>query len=145
MLVAQSCLTLSEFTDCSLPGSSVHGILPVRILGWVAISSSRHCTDPDVIVLEWGVLQLPPTKHKECSNYRTIALISMLAKGKEREVAQLCPTFCYSMYCSLPGSSVHGIFQAIVLEWIAISFSRGSSQPRDQTQVSQIADRRFTD
>ena len=39
------------------------------------------------------------------------------------------------MDCSLPGSSVHGIFQAIVLEWIAISFSRGSSQPRDRTQV----------
>ena len=49
------------------------------------------------------------------------------------------------MNCSLPGSSVHGIFQAIVLEWIAISFSRGSSQPRDQTQVSRTVDRRFTD
>ena len=46
--------------------------------------------------------------------------------------------------CSLPGSSVHAIFQAIVLEWIAISFSRGSSQPRDRTQVSRIVDRRFT-
>ena len=45
--------------------------------------------------------------------------------------------------CSLPGSSVHGIFQARVLEWIAISFSRGSSQPRDRTQVSRIVDRRF--
>ena len=45
---------------------------------------------------------------------------------------------------SLPGSSVHGIFQAIVLEWIAISFSRGYSQPRYQTQVSRIVDRRFT-
>ena len=41
---------------------------------------------------------------------------------------------------SLPGSSVHGIFQAIVLEWIAISFSRGSSQSRDRTQVSHIVD-----
>ena len=48
------------------------------------------------------------------------------------------------MDCSLSGSSVHGIFQAIVLEWIAISFSRGSSRPRDQTQVSHIVDRRFT-
>ena len=45
---------------------------------------------------------------------------------------------------SLPGSSVHGIFQAIVLEWIAISFSRGSSQPRDWTPVSCIVDRHFT-
>ena len=45
----------------------------------------------------------------------------------ESEVAQLCPTLCDPMDCSLPGSSVHGIFQAIVLEWIAISFSRGYS------------------
>ena len=48
------------------------------------------------------------------------------------------------MDCSLPGSSVHGIFQARVLEWVAISFSRGSSQLRDRTQVSHIAGRRFT-
>ena len=46
-------------------------------------------------------------------------------------VAQSCPTLCDSMDCSLQGSSVRGVFQAIVLEWIAISFSRGSSQPRD--------------
>ena len=53
-------------------------------------------------------------------------------------------TLCDPMDCTLPGSSVHGIFQAIVLKWIAISFSRGSSWPRDQTQVSHIVDRRFT-
>ena len=58
-------------------------------------------------------------------------------------VCQLCPTLCNTMACSLPGSSVHGIFQAILLEWIAISFSRGSSQPRDQTRVSHIVDRRL--
>ena len=62
----------------------------------------------------------------------------------ESEVAQSCPTLCEPMDCSLPGSSVHGIFQAIVLEWIAISFSRGSSWPRDRTQVSHIVDRCFT-
>ena len=60
------------------------------------------------------------------------------------EVAQSCPTLCDSMDCSLLSSSVHGIFQAIVLEWIAISFSRGSSQPRDRTWVSRIAGRHFT-
>ena len=65
-------------------------------------------------------------------------------KSQWSEVAQLCPTLCDPMDCSLLGSSVHGIFQAIVLEWIAISFSRGSSQPRDRTQVSRIVDRRFT-
>ena len=65
-------------------------------------------------------------------------------KGKESEVTQSCPTLCNPMDCSLPGSSVHGIFQAIVLEWIAISFSSESSRPRDGTQVSRIVDRRFT-
>ena len=59
-------------------------------------------------------------------------------------VAQSCPTLCDPMDCSLSGSSVHGIFQARVLEWIAISFSRGSSRPRNRTQVSRIAGRRFT-
>ena len=63
---------------------------------------------------------------------------------KGRKVAQSCPTLCDPMDCSLPGSSVHGIFQAIVLEWIAVSFSRGSSRPRDRTQVSHIVDRCFT-
>ena len=56
------------------------------------------------------------------------------------EVAQSCPTLCDPMDCNLSGSSVHGIFQAIVLEWIAIFFSRGSSQSRDRTQVSRIVD-----
>ena len=59
-------------------------------------------------------------------------------------VAQSCPTLCNHMDCGPPGSSVHGIFQARILEWIAISFSRGSSQARDQTQVSCIASRVFT-
>ena len=67
-----------------------------------------------------------------------------LAPGSESEVAQSCLTLRYPMDCSLPGSSIHGIFQEIVLEWIAISFSRGSSRPRDGTQVPRILDRRFT-
>ena len=56
-------------------------------------------------------------------------------RKSESEVIQLCPT--------LPHSSVHGIFQARMLEWVAISFSRRSSQPRDRTWVSCIIGRRF--
>ena len=48
------------------------------------------------------------------------------------------------MDCGSPGSSVHGILQARILEWLAISFSRGSSWPRDQTQVSCLAGKSFT-
>ena len=55
-------------------------------------------------------------------------------------VTQLCLTLWNPMDCSLPGSSVHGISQARILEWVAISSSRGSSQPRDRTWVSCIAD-----
>ena len=57
-------------------------------------------------------------------------------------VAQSCPALCNPTDYS--GSSVHGILQARILEWVAVSFSRGSSQPRDQTQVSCIAGRFFT-
>ena len=53
-------------------------------------------------------------------------------------VTQSCPALCDSIDCSLPGSSVHGILQARILEWVAIPFSRGSSQPRDGTRVSCI-------
>ena len=55
------------------------------------------------------------------------------------KVSQSCPTLCDPMNCNLPGSSVHWILQARILEWVAVSFSRESSQPRDQTQVSRIA------
>ena len=58
-------------------------------------------------------------------------------------VVQSCPTLCDPTDLSLPGPSVQGILQARILEWFAISFSRGSSQPRDQTQVSGIASRFF--
>ena len=54
------------------------------------------------------------------------------------------PTLCDPMDCSLPGSSVHGIFQARVLVWVAITFSRRSYWPRDRTQVSCIVGRHFT-
>ena len=62
---------------------------------------------------------------------------------KWSEVTQSSPTLCEPMDYSPPGSSVHGIFQARILEWVAISFSRGSSQPRDRTQLSHSAGRHF--
>ena len=59
-------------------------------------------------------------------------------------VTQLCLTLCDSMDCSPTGSSVQGTLQARMLEWVAISFFKGSSQPRDQTAVSCTAGRFFT-
>ena len=57
---------------------------------------------------------------------------------------KLCLTLCDTRDCSPPGSSIHGIFQARILEWVAISFSRGSSQPWDQTWVSCMGGGFFT-
>ena len=76
-----------------------------------------------------------------------LSSILLYTNVKERQwkFAQLCLTFCDPMDCSLPGSSVHGILQARIREWVAVPFSRGSSQPRDQTHVSCIAGRFFTD
>ena len=59
-------------------------------------------------------------------------------------VVQLCPTLCDPMGCSPPGSTVQGILRARILEWVAISFSRGSPWPREWTPVSCIAGRCFT-
>ena len=60
------------------------------------------------------------------------------------QLLQSFPTLGNCMDCSLPGSSIHGIFLARILEWVAIPFSRGSSWPRDWTQDSCIAVRFFT-
>ena len=79
----------------------------------------------------------------------SLLLIEIHPNGKvkvwsESEVTQSCPTLCDPVDCSPPGSSVRGILQARILAWVAISFSRGSSRPRDRTRVSQIAGRHFT-
>ena len=134
----QSCLTLHDGheVDCSPPGSSVHRILQARILECVAMSSSREIfqtqgSNPHLLcLLHWQAGSLP------------------LAPGKP--VLELCISHsvmsnsCYPMDCNLPGSSVHGILHARALEWVAIPFSRGSSQPRDGTHVSCIAGGFFT-
>ena len=74
--------------------------------------------------------------------------LSLVRFGREVKVkvldVQSCPTLCNPMDCSLPGSSVHGILQARILEWVATSFSRRSFRPRDQTLVSDRASRFFT-
>ena len=54
-------------------------------------------------------------------------------------IAQSCPTLCDPMNCSPPGSSVHGVFLARILEWVVISYPRGSSRPRDQTHIFWVS------
>ena len=82
---------------------------------------------------------------KEASEARKTNLVSDLDQVKSKwQSFQSCPTLCDPMDCSPPGSSVHGVLQARIVGWVAISFSRGSSWPRDQTWVCCIAGRLFT-
>ena len=75
---------------------------------------------------------------KQCLDYVHACVLSHFSHGQlcnhlpglqKKKTTQSCPTLCHPMDCSLPGSSVHGVFQAIVLEWIAISFSRDLPNP----------------
>ena len=106
-----------------------------------------------MILVSWGSVGSLFTVHSAFSGSVWYVLMwqvqgvtpaTLIAVNEVSEVAQMSLTLCDPMDCSLPGSSVHGIFQARILEWVAISFSRGSSQPRDWTQVSHIVGRRFT-
>ena len=134
----QSCPTLCNPMNCSPPSSSVHGDSPGKTwVGWHAllqgIFPSQGLNLHLLCPLHWqaGSLPLaPPGKPK---------YIHVKVKVKLLSRAGLCDP----MDCSLSGSSVHGIFQASVLEWIAVSFSRGSSWPRNRTQVSRIAGRLY--
>ena len=91
-----------------------------------------HCMDP-----AWGTPHppnfMPPKGEVKCApglprpHWAFCAVLCL--------VAQSCPTPCDSIDCSPPGFSVHRILQARILEWVAMPSSRGSSQPRDQTQV----------
>ena len=144
--VAELCLTLSDPIGC---GTSclfyIAGIFQTRIVEWAAVSSSRgapwsrdrtlvscvSCTGRWILHhrTTWGA-GFCTSINEQCEN--------------QKQVTQSRPTLCDPMDCSLPGSSVHGILQARILEWVAFPFSRGSSQPRDQTQVSHIVGRFFT-
>ena len=105
VLVAPSCPTLWDPMDCSLPGSSVHGILQARILELVAISFSRESSQPRdwtpalnswVSCLAGRFFLIWATREAHIIYY---AVFSRL----------LCPTLCDPMYCRPPGSSAHGV------------------------------------
>ena len=123
-------------------------------------SESRHCIISIILDLlrcvlwprKWSVsVNAPRELEERCAFCCWMERWSLEKQGSpqtlyvesESEVAQSCPTLWDLMDCSLPGSSLHGILQARVLEWIAISFSRGSSRPRNWTLVSCFPGRHF--
>ena len=109
-------------------------------MGLVLVMFSLQLFKQDSFV-PWHLGLVPESSHISEQKGKNKASFPL---DSESEVTQSCPILCDPIDGSLPGSSVHGIFQAIVLEWIAISFSRGSSQPRAWTRVSHIVDRHFT-
>ena len=79
------------------------------------------------------------TKYTEKEKFASLHQSKNINESEsESEVVQSCPTLCNPMDCSLPGSSVSGILQARILEWVAMSSSKGSSWPRIQAYVSCI-------
>ena len=122
--------------DCSFPGSSVHGIFQARVLEWGAIAFSDTYTAAaaklDTSVVSNSVqphrrrpTRLPRPWDSPGKNTGVVChfLLQCMKVKSESEVAQSCPTLCDPMDCSPPGSSIHGIFQARVLEWGAVAFS----------------------
>ena len=135
VLVAQLCPILCDLMDCSPPVFSVLEIFQARILEWVAIPFSRESSQPrdwtQVSCIAGRFFTIGATSEAQ------IIQVKML-------VTQSCLTLCDPMDCSPPVFSVLEIFQARILEWVAIPFSRGSSWPRYQTWVSHTAGRFFT-
>ena len=121
-MCAQSYPTLSDPLDCNPPTSSVYGICQTRILEWVVISFSGGSSQPRDQIWVSCISGRFFTNEPQGSP-------SDSPSESESEVAQSCPTLCDPMDCSPPGSSVHGILQARILEWVAISFSRCLPDP----------------
>ena len=130
--VAQSCPTVCDPMDCSMPGLPVHHQLPE--LAQTHVHRVSDAIQPSHPLS--SLLLLP-------SIFPSIRVFSN-ESGLRIRWPKYCPTLWNPIDCSPPGSSVHGIIQARILEWVAIPFSRGSSWPRDRIQVSCIADRFFT-
>ena len=129
------------FMDSSLPGSSVHGIFQAIVLEWIAISFSRGSSRPrnwtQVSCIAGRRFTIWATREARLGIHHLIKSLTVQFSS----VAQSCPTLCDPMDCVV--YSIRGILQARILEWVAISFSRGSSRPRDRTQVSRIRGRCF--
>ena len=130
----QSCPTLCDPRNGSPPGSPVPGILQARTLEWVAISFSnawewkvkvKSLSRIRLLATPWtAAYQAPPSLgFSRQEHWSGLPFPSPMHESEKwKQVAQSCPTPSNSMDCSLPGSSIHGIFQARVLEWGAIDW-----------------------
>ena len=135
---------LCDPIDCSLPGTSIHGIFQARVLEWVALSFSRGSSQPrggTQVSTWWGegrlicsLCQFPWCKCSHCGHLKLCC-----AESLSRVRLFVTPwTVAHQAPLSM------GILQARILEWIAMPSSRGSSKLRDQTQASHVEGRFFT-
>ena len=166
--VAQLCPTLHDPMDCSLPGSSVHGIFQARGLEWGAIAIYMACPEEETLLTwlyTWPSLSFPfdmllQTDWLSLRRLQLTPAYLTLSYTMEFWIeatwtsshsgfmfsgagVSLVAKPCLILY-DPPGSSAHGTLQERILEQVAISFSRGSSRPRDWTYVSCIAGGLFT-
>ena len=109
--------------DCSLPGSSVHGILTRVLAAAAAAKSLQSCPTLQPQRRQPTGLPHPGDSPGKNTGVGCHCLLQSIKVRSESEVTQSCPTLRDLMDCSLPGSFVHGIFQARVLEWGALAFS----------------------
>ena len=123
--VTQSCPTLGDPMDCSSPGSSVRGISRAKILESVAFPSPGDLPNPG-IKQGSSALQADSLWSEPPGKPLHVAAAAAAAKS-----LQSCPTPRHPIDRSLPGSSIHGILQARIVEWVAMLASWGSSPPRD--------------
>ena len=123
--VAQLHPILCDLVDCSPPGSSVHGSFQARILAAAAAAKSlQSCpTLCDPIGGSPPGSPRPWDSPGKNTGVDCHFLLQCMKVKSEREVVQSCPTLCDPMDCSPPDSSIHGIFQARVLEWGSTAFS----------------------
>ena len=129
-------LLLSEFLSPPL--------CPNVGVSWLSTPSLSNLMDPWNTLLEWKNQNHDTVVPRLYFLHWESVKVQCASACVRALVAQLSPTLCDPMDCSPPGFSVRGILQARVLEWIAIPFSIGTSQPRDRTLVSCITGRSFT-
>ena len=125
--VAQLCPTLCNPMDCSLPGSSAHGIFQATVLEWGAIVfsalESLGSFNFSSQLVPFPYFQEILHFHPRLASCKHGPLSPALPLAAAAKLLQSCPTLCDSIDCSPPGSPVPGILQARTLEWVAISFS----------------------
>ena len=143
-------ITIIHSPPCSSGSPAFLGLASLLIFN--PSGSPTHST------LSWKILQFPleiagfrspdtqtyTDKHTALNRPSVYDVIVLCMCVCWSEVAQWCPTLCDPTDCSPPGPSVQGLLQARILEWVAISFPRGSTRPRDRTCISSTSGRLLT-